>query len=264
MARVYFNQTWFNSVRSESWNEADYEQVVLSNADVLFPQWVVVPFKIDVIGEDGTIKRPDLALIDHKYRRWCVVEIEFASHHFANHVAPQVEAFRTARYGDEHALYLHGKKPELSLQRLKEMVRGESPQILVVVDRPDSDWKKRLRAIDVALSVVEPFRDENGTQVLLRVNGETPDLPGNFLTRLSRMQMRRLWKVHSPATLPMLETGDVLSVLVESVPTQWRRTLLGTGVMLSALDGDILRGWKAVDLVQHDDGDLSIHPVVPE
>lgn len=265
MARVYFNQTWFSSVRSDSWNEVDYEQVVLSNAHILFPQWIAVPFKTDVIGDDGAIKQPDIALIDRKYRRWCVVEVELASHHFANHVAPQVEAFRTAQYGDEHALYISEKDPTLDFGRLKQMVQGESPQILVIVDRPDTDWKKRLKAIDVGLSIVEPFRDENGTQILLRINGETPDLPGNVLTRLSRMQMRRLWKVHSPATLPSAGDDDVLSVLVESQATRWRRTPLVTGTMLSPLDsGDVLRGWKAVDLVQHDDGTLTIHPVVRE
>jgi hypothetical protein len=265
MARVYFNRTWFTSIRSDSWNESDYESVVLSNANVLFPQWVVVPFKTNVVGEDGTVKQPDIALIDHKYRRWCVVEVELANHHFANHVAPQVEAFRTARYGDEHALYLSGQNSALDLSRLRSMIRGEPPQVLVVVDRPDTDWKKRLKAIDVALSIVEPFREENGTQMLLRVNGEAPDLPGNLVTRISRMNVRRLWKVHSPATLPVGDEDDVLTVQVKSLPTRWKRTPLGGGVMLAPLDtGDVLRGWKAVDILQHEDGSLSVQPVVPE
>ena len=100
MARIYFNKASFESVRSESWNEADFEQVILSNASILFPQWIAVPFKVNVTGEDGTVKQPDLALIDHSYRRWCVVEVELAHHNFMNHVLPQVEAFRTAAYGD--------------------------------------------------------------------------------------------------------------------------------------------------------------------
>src|SRR5690606_19327485 len=115
--------------------------LVLSNAEVLFPQWIAVPFKTDVVGEDGTVKRPDMVLIDRKYRRWCVVEVELASHHYVNHVAPQVEAFRYGRYGNEHAEYIQSKNPVLDLIRLKEMVRSVPPQVLVIVDRPDTDWK---------------------------------------------------------------------------------------------------------------------------
>jgi hypothetical protein len=264
MARVFFNQTWFNSVRSGSWNEADYEQVIISNASILFPQWIAVPFKTNVMGDDGTVKQPDLALIDHSYRRWCVVEVELAHHHLVNHVLPQVEAFRTARYDDEHAAYLHRKDASLNLERLKTMMRTEPPEIIVIVDRPDTDWKKHLRPMEVALSIVEPFRGP-GNQLLLRINGELPDLPGNVLTRLSRWQMRRLWKVHSPATLPEPSDDDgILEIAVENSPTFWKRTTIGDGVMLSALAGDVLRGWKAVDLVQHDDGSLSIQPIMPE
>jgi hypothetical protein len=264
MARVYFNQIWYSSVRSESWNEADYEQVILSNAKALFPQWVAVPFKTDVVGEDGTVKQPDMVLIDHKYRRWCVVEVELASHHYVRHVAPQVEAFRYARYGDQHADYIHRKDSTLDLHRLKDMVRNVHPQVLVIVDRPDTDWKPRLKAIDVALSIIEPFRDANGTQVLLRVNGETPDLPGNVLTRLSRWQIRRLWSVQSPAALPPFDFDDTLEILVDNQPSRWKRMALGSGVMISVQGGDLLRGWKGVDLIQHEDGSLSIQPVVPE
>ena len=264
MARVYFNQTWFESVRSESWNEADYEQVVMNNAGILFPQWIAVPFKTNVVGDDGTIKQPDIALIDRSYRRWCVVEVELASHHFVNHVAPQVEAFRTAKYDNEHAEYLHRKQPSLDLARLKAMVAGEPPQIVVVVDRPDTDWKRRLKHMDIALTIVEPFRGP-GTHTLLRINGEAPDLPGNVLTRLSRTQLRRLWKVHSPAALPPSGEDNTLDVFVESAPTRWKVTRLATGVLVTPLwVGDILRGWKGVDLVRHDDGSLSIQPVVLE
>lgn len=99
MARVYSNKTWFDSVRSESWVEVEYERVVLANASILFPQWEAVPFKANVVGDDGTVKQPDIALIDRNYRRWCVVEVELSHHHFVNHVAPQVEAFRTAIIG---------------------------------------------------------------------------------------------------------------------------------------------------------------------
>jgi hypothetical protein len=144
------------------------------------------------------------------------------------------------------------------------MVRSVPPQILVIVDRPDTDWKPRLKAIDVALSIVEPFRDAKATNVLLRVNGETPDLPGNVLSRLSRWQIRRLWSIQSPASLPPFDTDGTLEVLVDNQPSRWKRTVIGSGVMVAAVGGDPLQGWKGVDLIQHEDGSLSIQPVIPE
>jgi hypothetical protein len=264
MARILFNSAWFESVRSNSWNEIDYEKVVISNAGLLFREWIAVPFKTDVIGEDGTTRQPDIALIDRNYRRWCVVEVELAHHSLVNHVLPQVEAFRTAKYGDKHAEYIHSKNSSLALGRLKVMVKFEPPQILVIVDRPDTDWKQTLNSRDVALSIVEPFRGP-GTQVLLRVNGETPDLPNNVLTRLSRWQVRRLWKVHSPAAMPTPFNEDgTIEIVVDSQTTRWKLTSLDGSLMISAVDGDVLRGWKSADLVSHDDGNLSIRPVARE
>ena len=38
VARVHFNGTRFNSVRSRSWLERDYEELVFQNCSDLFPQ----------------------------------------------------------------------------------------------------------------------------------------------------------------------------------------------------------------------------------
>ena len=92
MARVHFNGTWFNSVRSQNWLERDYEDLVFQNCSDLFPRWIPVPFKADVVGEDGVVKRPDLALIDPRYRKWCVVEVELAHHDIYTHVLPQIDS----------------------------------------------------------------------------------------------------------------------------------------------------------------------------
>lgn len=143
-------------------------------------------------------------------------------------------------------------------------MRGEPPQIVVVVDRPDTGWKPMLKQMNVTLTIVEAFRGP-GVQSLLRINGETPDLPGNVLTRLSRHHLRRLWKVHSPATLPPPDAETTLQIENESSLTRWKVIPLDGGLMLAALGvGDIFCGWKGIDLIQHEDGSLSMQPVVPE
>jgi hypothetical protein len=265
VARVFYDQTWFNSVRSRSWYEADYEQLVVSHSSDLFPEWIAASFKTNVVGDSGATKQPDLALIDPSYRRWWVVEVELAHHDLFTHVLPQVDAFRSGTYGEEHALYLHRKRPDLDLYKLKAMMSGEPPEVLVIVDRPDTNWKRSLKAIDVSLSIVEPFRGPNN-QLLLRVNGDQPELPGNVLSRCSRGDARRLWRVHAPAALPAPTRSDeVFEIMYEDSMTQWKRLDLAGSVMLCVEQGgDVLSGLRAVDLVQHDDGSLSFQAVTRE
>jgi len=264
VARVLFDKVWFDAIRSQSWYEADYEKIIIDHCMDLFPQWILVPFKTDVVGEDGATKRPDFALVDYSYREWWIVEVEMAHHDLVAHVMPQVDAFRTATYERRHAEYLHGKNPALDLKRLADMMLGLPPEILVIVDRSDTDWRTALRARGVYLSTVEPFRDLAG-RLLLRVNGYHPEPPVSVLTRCSRHALRRLWRVHSPAALPPPDGDDgILEIEFEGGITQWRRVQIADGVMLCASRGDILAKWRAVDLVKGEDGSLKFKPVTKE
>jgi hypothetical protein len=264
MARVLFNQVWFASVRSQSWYEDDYEQIILAYCAELFPRWVAVPFKTDVIGEDGTVKRPDLALIDRHYRQWWVVEVELAHHSLYAHVMPQVEAFKTASYEGRHAEYLYKRDPTLDPARLAEMMLGLPPEVLVIVDRPDTGWRSVLRARGVYLSTIEPFRDSSN-HLLLRVNGHQPEPQPSVLTRCSRHTMRRLWRVHSPAALPpSARDDDALEIEFEGGMTLWKRVPIADGLMLCAERGDILAGWRAADLVEREGIGLSFLPIIKE
>ena len=264
MARVLFNNVWFTSVLSQTWYESDFERLVISRCADLFPWWKCVPFKADVVGEDGSTKRPDLALIDPAYRTWWVVEVELAHHNLLTHVLPQVEAFRTASYNRGHAEILHRKSPSLDLERLTDMMLGLPPDVLVIVDRPDTDWGLTLRSRNVYLSIVEPFRDQ-GDNLLIRVNGHQPAPPSSALTRCTRHVVRRLWKVHSPAALPPAKDGaDVLEIEFDGAVSTWKQVRLADGLMLFAERGEVLVGWRAVDLVRREDGILTFQPIARE
>jgi hypothetical protein len=223
-----------------------------------------VPFKTDVTGEDGATKRPDVALIDRSYREWWVVEVELSHHNLFTHVMPQVEAFRTATYERKHAEYLYVKAPTLDLDKLADMMLGLPPEVLVIVDRPDTDWLPVLRSRGVHLSIVEPFRDASD-HLLLRINGHRPEPPASILTRCSRHSLRRLWRVHSPAALPApMGDDELLEIEFEGGVTAWKRLQIADGVMLCALRGDILTEWRTVDLVRGEDGGLRFQPVTKE
>jgi hypothetical protein len=265
MARVFFNRMWFNSVRSQSWLERDYEQLVISNCPDLFPHWIPVSFKADVVGEDGVVKRPDLALIDPYYRKWCVVEVELAHHDIYGHVLPQVDAFCSGIYDESHARYLVQQDPSLDIDKLTMMMAGLPPDILVVVDRPDTGWKRHLKPLGAMLGIVEPFRGPSD-EIMFRVNGDQPEIPGDVLTRCSRGEMRRFWRVHSPAALPAPFRGDgLLEIFYEGLPTLWKRHDIARRVMLSVESrGDALEGLSLVDLVRHDDRSLTFQPIARE
>jgi hypothetical protein len=258
MAKILLDNVWFSSVRSNSWLEEDYEDLIRQYAKVIWPQWICSPFKADVQGEDGAIKRPDLALVDPGYRTWWVVEVELASHNLISHVLPQVEAFRTGFYTREHANYLHRETPTLDVDRLGQMMLGSAPEILVIVDRPETGWLPNLRAMGVHLSIIEPFRDA-ANHLLLRVNGHQPEPPAASLSRCSRFAAR-LWKVHSPGALPPAIDGGY-QIEWEGSVSHWRRLELADGVMICPDRGDTLTGWRSVELVRRDDGLLAFIPV---
>ena len=126
------------------------------------------------------MKRPDLALIDPRYRKWCVVEVELAHHDIYTHVLPQIDVFCSGKYDDGHALYLAKQDLSLDLARLTQMMAGLPPDVMVVVDRPDTSWRRHLRALGALLGIVEPFRGPND-EIMFRINGDQPELPGDVL-----------------------------------------------------------------------------------
>lgn len=258
MPRLLVGNQWYDAIRSQSWFERDYEALILSRSAELFPAWRCVPFSEVVEGEDGTRKRPDLALIDLQYRHWWVVEVELSHHNLFSHVIPQVDVFRTGTYGERHADALRAKAPELDATHLETMLRGSPPDVLVVVDSPRADWSGPLRERRVQLAIVEPFRGM-GPTVALRVNGDQPQPHPTMLSHCSRGAVRRLLKVHSPAALPDWEGG--LMIEFQGAETRWDVVQLQDAVMLRPERGDVLGDAAAVDLVRRDDGGLAFRPI---
>lgn len=260
MPRILVGARWYEVITSRSWFERDFERVVIDRAEQLFPGWRCAEFRETVEGEDGTRKQPDLALVDRDCRRWWVVEVELAHHDLYGHVLPQVDAFRTGRYGDRHAAALAAALPDLGTDRLKMMTRGIPPEVLVVVDSPSTEWRRPLRDHGVYLGVVEPFRDE-ANQLIVRLNGDQPELPGEVISRCSRSELRRLWRLHSPAALGQENDDDPLLIEYEGVVTQWHVLHLSDSIMIKPIRGDVLADLSAVDLVRRDDGTLSFQPI---
>jgi hypothetical protein len=261
MPRLLVGALWYEAITSRSWMERDFERIVIDRAGDIFPGWRCAEFRETVEGEDGTRKQPDLALVDHQCRQWWVIEVELAHHDLYSHVLPQVDAFRTGRYGERHAAALAQALPDLGLDRLKLMMRGVSPEVLVLVDSPNTSWRRPLREHGVLLGIVEPFRDE-ANHLILRLNGDHPELPGDIISRCSRSELRRLWRVQSPATLTE-PADEPLRIEHEGVVSEWQIVRLADSILIKPIRGDLLAELAVVDLVRREDGKLSFQPVQP-
>lgn len=254
MARLLLRNEWFEPLSLHAQYESEFERILLSYAETLFPTLHLVPFKADVRSDEG-VKRPDLALIDRDYRRWWVVETEMARHDFNSHVLPQARVLAYGKYDDTHVTALLRHAPSLDADKLAAMVRGEQPRVWVVVDHPRPEWVRPLAAIGAALGVVEIFRSDTN-QHSFRLNGEQPQPPTVDKIKCQRdPQVLRLWTVSTPALLPMAD-GETMDIYMEEAGQafRWMRRDTASDVYLSCTSGNPLQPYKRVNLVRLEDG----------
>ena len=133
--RILLGDEWFEELASTSLYEAEFESLLFQEASRIFPEYYCVPFKTIVISDDGDAKA-DFVLIHKTYRRWWVVEAEMGHHSLSGHVLPQVRSLSRASYTAAEAHYLCDEEPSLDRERILEMIKGEQPRVLVVVNVP--------------------------------------------------------------------------------------------------------------------------------
>jgi hypothetical protein len=255
MARLLVGSEWYEGLASTAHYEFEFETLVEQHAQTLFPGWTPVAFKVDVESESGR-RRPDLALIDDQYRAWWVVEVELAHHSLDGHVLPQVETFASGRYTSDHAAHLARLAPDLDAQKLREMLRGEQPRVLVVVDQVVPAWTRPLARLGVLVSVVEIFRSDRN-RICLRVNGDQPRPPGGVVTSLRRHRLLpRAMIVASPVALGG-GPGSRYVIELDGSATEWTRVDTRDQVLLRARKTDPLSGWERVAIVKLADGRLA-------
>jgi hypothetical protein len=220
MATIFRRNVRFDEVASASL-EQEYEDLLAGNAHALFPEFVFVPFKIAVSNGFGT-RKADYALVEREYRTWWVVEVELAHHPFNGHVLPQVEVLAGASYGEREAEHLKQQNPTLDIGRLKAMMLGAQPQVLVIVNQPCPHWEPELRILDARLLSIALFRSE-ANDYLFMVEGEVPRVQADVLTRCRRSRLiPRLWEIESPGALPM-SANEPFVVRFAGRTATWRR-----------------------------------------
>lgn len=256
MARILVNGDWFNELSVNSLYESEFEKLFIQESHQIFPGYIAVNFKILVESEHGKGK-PDLALIESNYHHWFVVEVEKANHDFERHVLPQVIIFSTAEYNDNTAEALKKENEDLDIVKLKAMIRGQQPKVLVVVDMPKPEWIKSLSRWDAMLSVFQVFRSERNRHVY-RLNGFTPKaLTGNY----SECYVHRILKRHLVVSSPALieePNSALLTINYHDTISTWKRIDMQNQVVLCPLSINPLEVSKKYKLYKNKDNTYTL------
>jgi hypothetical protein len=259
MPRLFHRDEWFDELSPNALSEGEFESLLIQNADIIRADATIVPFKKTVYGGDGSA-RADLAIVSRDYRDWVVVEVEMARHDLYHHVVPQVRTLREAAYTQEYVDYLLLKHPAFEADKLRDMLRGAPPDVLVLVNKPDDEWRRELRRYDAHMMVFEIFRSLSNKHIFV-IDGEPPRLAHSFLTELSFSNLLpRCLLVSSPATLTF-KVGEKVPILVEEQLTFWERFHTATDVFLTPVASMPISPGRKYALVQMESGQLVIRPL---
>jgi hypothetical protein len=257
MSRILVDSTWYERLAPNALLELEYQRLLISHAEHLYPEYHVIPYG-KLIESDFDAAIADMAFIAKDFSGWWIVEVELASHSLGGHVLPQVDVFLNGRYGLEDAEYLASHAPDLDPDRIKDVVRGEQPEVMVIVNRPLEEWANALHARGASMAIAEVFRAMTGKHII-RINGDYPwrDRKPALLSRCAiERTMGRMVRLESPATVPF-EEGAMLYVEYEGSVTEWMRLDTGDAVYLTAVRGYPLpSGWVWVELLIGEDGRL--------
>jgi hypothetical protein len=255
MAKVLHNGDWYEQLSTEALYEDDYERILIEHAVPLFPTYRLLRFK-KTVHSDSSSAKADFALVHRKYRNWWVVEAELGHHPYEGHVRPQIETLSSAYYGEDVAEYLASAVPDMDAERIRSMVKGQQPRVLVIVNAPRPEWAKDLKRYDAIVTVLEVFRS-NLNRYLYRLNGEQP-LESENQSSTCAVEMARMLRLDSPGILPV-QHGQKLMVRFRSGITEWSRLDIKDAVYLTSMKPVSLNRKSTYSLVETEDGTFILH-----
>lgn len=256
MPRLFHRGEWFYELSPTSLLETEFESLLVQNANVIMPSARIIPYKRTVYDGEASA-RADLAIISNDYRQWFVVEVEMIRHSLYDHVIPQICTLRGASYGADDADYLIAKDPSFDPQKLHEMMRGQPPDVLVLVNKYDDEWNRELRRYGARKMVFEIFRSDTN-RYIFSINGELPQLSHNSVTHLDFDPfLPRFLVVRSPAAL-QFKSGECVRIFIDEQATEWERVDIQTSCYLVPVGRMPLTRGRKYALVQNEFGEYSI------
>jgi hypothetical protein len=166
--------------------EEDFTDLALRVLQRLRPDCTLFPFHPKVFHDDA-VWTPDLAVVDREFSYWFVVEVETATHHLEKHVIPQVTAFCEGRY-DSSAAYMLAESLRVGVQQAETLLATIPRDVVVVSNKRDEQWNRKLAALGVQHLVIETYRNKTTAQALYRIDGDL--LPVHRSLGFGRVRLR--------------------------------------------------------------------------
>jgi hypothetical protein len=258
MPKMYHREEWFYELSPTALSEAEFESLLMRNGDVIRSNSTIVPFKKTVYGPE-TSARADLAIVPSDYQSWAVIEVELELHDLYRHVLPQVRTLREASYDQDHAAYLHSKYPGFDGAKLSDMMRGNPPEVIVLVNKPNDEWRRELARYSAHMMVFEIYRSHSNRHIFV-IDGELPKLAHDFLTELSFAAIPRCLHVSSPAALTF-QVGEKVQIFIGGQVTLWERFQTATEVYLTPVGTMPIGPGQKYVLTKMANGHLAIRPL---
>ena len=254
MARLLYNNEWFEEIASRGYFESDFETILRREAADLFAGYYFIPFKMTVYSDlDLDARQPDFALIHHTYASWWVVEVELGHHSLNGHVLPQVRTLSRATYSHDEANYLCSRDSRLDKSQIVEMFKGSSPRVLVIVNVPVKGWVEQLRGFGAKVIICQVFRSRRNDYVL-RLNGEYPKDRSEVSTTCECSPViHRYLEIHSPTQLQLAPNGKLL-LYYQGRASEWQRVDTAGQVYLHALRDHDLKPGVRYEIVRQREG----------
>lgn len=255
MARVRFDDQWFDEIDAKTFYETGFEAVILQNAHLLRPNAFLMPLKVAVEASGDRRAIPDLALIDAEYRFWWIIEVELSHHSLKGHVLPQVGTFIDGDYNWRHVDALVADA-RLDGDRLEAMLKGDPPKVVVISNDYDPAWKRELGPLGVAYAVFRIFRS-SGRRDVVYFDGNLPNYATEQVTRLSPTLIPRHLRIASPGALPA--SVEPLTLLFEGKQTIWKRVETKTDCYLAPTSNNPLTKDGGYLITRDDEGRLHLN-----
>lgn len=259
MPRLFHRGEWFYELSPTALAESEFESLLVQNAEIIRPNHRMLPFKKTAYANDRSA-RADLAIVANDYRHWMVVEVEMIRHDLHSHVIPQIRTLSEADYTAEHAQYLAERDDTLDARKLTEMMRGETPEVLVLVNKHDNEWMREIRRYGAHMMVFEIFRSETSNRHIFGINGDLPDYAHDVLSELTFGAVPRILLVSSPATLGF-QPGKQQAVFIDGQVTYWERFDTATSCYLTPVGSMPIKPGFTYALVRNEAGQLAIRPL---
>jgi hypothetical protein len=261
MAKILFDERWYDEIAPTGMYESVYETMIKRHARHLWPRFHPVHFKANLhAGLDGRVKA-DFALVERSYLEWWVVEVEMEQHSLESHVLPQTRKLANAAYGDDVAVKLCDACNHLNLAKTKALIQSGQPGVLVVVNKARPDWAKRLAEFGAKVAVFEMFKDGKDG-LLFRINGEHPIGRYDSISICHFDPLMRRLLVLETHTCFAAASETLFRIEYEGRSSDWRLVKANEQAWLEPVNGpNPLPDDYTYELIRHGDSRLSFERI---